>query len=369
MATFIESAGDAIRQGYCALTSPPEAFAALAQPLVDGLPSNTGTDLVGAALRQARNNRNAICGDPLDDGAVGAPPPFTGGQCPGTIYTVTGQATLNGSNFGGPQTGTGPGPIEKVRRFNPDTNFESVDVIDANGNSLVGIGSGAQNTVDVINITATPAPGEPNDCGDPPREVPEYNENNFTFSPTIIYDDGDGGPSVTINPTGIFAPISVDMNNNFRVPVRLNVAPNIPIDLNFDLSTGETTINNTNVFEPTVPTQPFEIEPEDLEEDDERLIIGVRVTSTIAAGGSSASQISQNGGQFSLNVPRLGNVYFLYNSEGGGTVRSQEFAYKQLDQVIFAPRACVGVVVSPEENVTTGFRLVVVTVQPVETYW
>ena len=369
MATFIEAAGDAIRQSYCALTSTPEALAGLAQPLLDGLPSNPGTDLVGNALQQARQNRNAICGDPFDDGTAGAPPPFTGGQCPGTIYTVMGQATLNGSNFGGVQTGTGPGPISKVTVTNPEGTFRAVNVIDANGDILVGIGSGIQNDIDVINITATPAPGEPNDCGDPARDVPEYNENNFTFSPTIVYDDGDGGPSVTINPTGIFAPISVDMNNNFRIPVRLTVAPNIPIDLNFDLSTGETTINNTNVFEPTVPTEPFEVSPEDFDEDDERLIIGVRLTSTIGTGGAAATQISQAGGSFSLNVPRLGNVYFTYASEGGGIVRSQEFPYKQLDQVIFAPRACEGVVVSPEDNVTTGFVYIVVTAQPVETYW
>ena len=129
------------------------------------------------------------------------------------------------------------------------------------------------------------------------------------------------------------------------------------------------TINNTNAFDVTVPRTPeiVELPPEEVPE--QALIIGVRLSSTFSLEDVSASQISQDGGSFSLFVPRLGNVYFEYSDGSGGLIRSEEFPYKQTQQVVFAPRACRNVVVSPESGVTTTFSLVVVVGAAVQTFW
>lgn len=108
------------------------------------------------------------------------PPPFTGGQCPGTLYEVD---VAWQTNFEAPRVQPVQvyGPVEGVFLKNPGTLAGTGELVliarDISGNELeVGFGfTAAPNyyeyyRVDDVSVVG----GGPDDCGDPPAPPPEY---------------------------------------------------------------------------------------------------------------------------------------------------------------------------------------------------
>jgi len=369
MPDFIDAIQSQVLDNYCALTAPANAFVELASPVINTLPSTGPVDAVTGAVQQLRGYRNAICSAPFDDATSAVPIPFAGGQCVGDIYQV-----LTSRNGGTPnlQTMTDEGeliqgPITGIEEFDNGSGLLNYRLVVGNGFTTLATNFTTPQNFTIVGITNVTDPSDP--CGNPPRDIPQYNENNFTFSPTINYDDPSTGLPLTINPTGVFAPVFVDVDGSVNAPVRLTISPDVFVDLNLDLSTGETTIRNNNNFDVSVNDEPFEVPelPDELPED--LTVIGVRVVSVVPSQIARGREISQLGGSLTLYVPRIGSVYFIYADSSGQTVFGRDNDVKLSDQIIYADRACVGAQVSPIEGVTSTISFIVVRGKPVESYW
>ena len=369
MASLADSLEQAVTDSYCVLTAPAAATAALGEELLKSLPASQGQDGLSAFLRRTRGVRDTFCSQTPIDGADGAPVPFSGGQCPGTNYFIRAQAFRNGDPQGSEQSNTGPGPLELVRQVNPSGTTQSVNLFDANGVSLAGIGSGVQNEIDLQVLEVTPLGGDPNNCGDPGRDVPPYLEPQFTVDLDITFDDTGTGTPVNLQPTAVFAPLSVNVDNEFVIPVKVNFSPEVDVFAELNLSTGGFTFNNNQTFDNSVNVDVFEGPPIEEEPDEETVVIAVTTVATINPAVFSGTELSQGTATPSIFVPRLANLYFVYDDGNGGAVRGRDIPIKSLSQLVYADRAAVSAVIAPEPGVTITGNYVVLRAELLQTYW
>ena len=369
MPSLFDSLGSAARTGFCTLTAPAEATAALLGPIASQLPRSTGVDLAGDLLNAGRGARNSFCSVTPDNGRPGAPIPFDGGQCPGTTYLVSWTSDGPSRNNDGPYLGpVNIGPVldlpsglqaATISSVNPGTGETVLTNLffsnQADPNSLV-----------FTNVAAT---NGPNDCGNPPRNFPNYNAPDFTIDVPFSFDDDETGNSVNVTPTFVYAPIQIDANNTFNVPVRIEFEPEVFIDGTVDLSTGDFTVTNNNAFDFVINNNYNEIPPEQFDPGSGFIIVGVKIDSLFNPATISATATSQLNGATTLYTPRLANVYFQYQDDTGQVTLGKENPVKLSSQIIFAERAAIGAFVSPEEGVTATLNLLTVQANIVQSYW
>jgi len=245
MATFRESLSRAAQRGLCNITNTP-----LGAVLIGNAYINRALGFNDLARRQAAAAKALECGDE----PLGEPPPpaFTGGQCPGTIYRITfsGGGYPNGTctvdNSSGSFTVVGPvrgpftdsvspppgGPLcpgtsgtRVYLRTGPSQNIEP----------LVGYSFGAF----LNSISVSPESG-PDNCGDIPPEYPDPAPIDIDVD--ITFDDV-LGVEVTIPVNINYSPSTVNFDGSVRVPISVNVNPDITIDGSINLSTGDVTFN------------------------------------------------------------------------------------------------------------------------------
>lgn len=309
MVSAIDAIKQQVKNGLCIIFSSGESFG----KAVGGIVGTTGD---GGGLGGAFGT--LVCDRP--PAPLPAPaPPFTGGQCDGLTYRI--YFSYNVINTDG-STGTrytenrgAIGPIYGVRGVGaPD--FQSIVADTGQGDQVLTSGNCAQGCFRDITIDSVEpffASGVDN-CGDPPVApiTPE------PVSPTLpdITFNIDVDTTITVPITAVYAPIYVDLDGSFKMPISVNVGDidlsgtiNIAPEFSIELSP------TINLGGPGTPDDPDVIgEPDggptpipDVE-DLESTIIGVLVYSDIEAEAGSTGVAFTNGPN--LYVPRLASVQF-----------------------------------------------------------
>lgn len=359
MATFEEALKAGAKAAFCTLSGPIEKTLQLGEGIYEnanfpGFPE--GPTPGGQGLRAMRN---VLCNDPQDsvDGLFN--PLLPNGQCPGTSYSVSADIELNGNSpiFAG--SGTGVGPLRRDKAPN-DPEGERDIIYDATGKFLTGGGTSfPDGTADLVNIQITPVSG-PDDCGASPPVPPEpYNPPDFTATPDITYVNNEG-VDVTVPVGLVFAPVKVDVDGTVTVPFTLELAPEINLGGNIDLSTGDvnvginvrdtniTTSTDVTVYDdpdgptgiPLTPTQELQ-----------RTIIGVYVEITGIEPSFRGTQLGTNTPNAGFYVPRMGSISFLCDVlSTAGAVWTEDIDVKYTKQLVECP-------------ISWGARDVVVTLQ------
>lgn len=330
MAGFTDTVKQAIKEAYCSnVRSSPDWFSALRRIVVpDGL-----ADAADAFNRAVCNSTDNASDDI-------PPPPFTGGQCANKLYNVFARRVRSTGPFITPPPGTGcaddgiiqigfslQGPIRSIRivetttdQFGFITDRWSIAHGVSSEFNLGGILRGCP-TAGFKEFSVVPTVG-PDDCGDPPPELPEPGP-IVVNPPDITYDDDDGNP-ITVPIGIIFAPVLIRANGQITIPVSVDVG-GINLTGNFDLFPNA----EINLFpdavinRPGTPDNPDLTDPEpgsdgqpDEEEDQSGVdpIVAVVVRSN-QEGFTRASEVAQEDLP-TLFAPRLGNVSF-YTTTGG----------------------------------------------------
>lgn len=263
--------------------------------------------------------KGLACDDPTPPPS--SPPPFEGGQCPGTVYTVS---TIRGDDTGlfRPQVTGVVGPIQSIDytrtpvQNDPTRTFIRMDVVAANGSFfdqliyLHASGSPPSTSPDVA------ATSGPDDCGDPdPGPPPVF------VPPTIVVPvpDPGGGPDidtdvtiyapVTVGPV-VFAPVRVE-GPDFNIDGRIILSPDFNIEVGLGGAGG-------GGGAPVAPEPNDDFDPESSDEPpsaDGRRIIGLIVTLDFGPG-LRATELSQDGDVAAIYVPRAAIAYLVSNNGG-----------------------------------------------------
>jgi hypothetical protein len=305
--------------------------------------------------------RKNVCNESSPDtSGVGPQPPFTGGQCDGVLYNVSGKFDYGPTPIDSTEetlelTGQLVGPIDgffpvrtgrtlknsagevykeqvryALRCANEDntfiqTNFGPyVDVYSCTEGPPVSNCTGTQDTdpptFGPYDLSVTRADGQPDNCGSLPADpVPEYNDYSETIS--ITYEDNSETSitediDITLGPliVGIggilYAPVTVG-TGDITLNGTLELSPEIKVDLFPDGLFGGG--GNTDSPAP----DPGEPDPEPTTPDDRRRIIGAIVTVTdFDESIAKVTQVAQ-GDSPDIFVPRTGNVSFYIDTPGG----------------------------------------------------
>lgn len=304
-----------------------------------------------------------------------APPPFTGGQCPGVLYVVsTSQIRL--TSEGGPPIFNGSPLLRSNTVVGPVAGIEfergqGQDVFIRHGepSQLTLVFNNSSSTwLDGAEITGVVRQdGLPDDCGDPPPPGgpgtgPRPPIVQPPRSPDIPRVDPDGNPLPPIFFEPRVGPIHIGPGGDINIPVTVNVGgPSFNVPISIPVSVGLPDFAPTIVFggsgggltpgQPTEPGPPqgiccpppprfvrpgVEEDPNDppAEDDPNGVIVGVYVTTVEASDVASATIIGT--AQPPLRVPRIATVQF-----GVGTEESEfigpDTQVKQLRQYVAAP--------------------------------
>jgi hypothetical protein len=282
-----------------------------------------------------------LCDD--DPADVPTPqPPFEGGQCDGVEYRIslerpdtTRNRYLEQFQIIGPITSVSVSPSGW------DSSSSRTFTVSASWN-----GGSGQDTESFFSSTAGPArivieraDGQPDDCGDPPPPPPlpyPPQGDTFNISPTYVDNEGD-----TVNLNGnftLFAPIAIA--GNVFAPVRvdlggitfdgtLELAPNFEFNFGQPPNTGapgdgdDLPPNNDPINIPNTP-----------DDDDQRDVIGIVVTST--PGTNTRTTVLPQGDAPTLYLPRIGSAYFRVRT-ASGLAWAGPIDIKQRLQYISAP--------------------------------
>lgn len=334
--------------------------------------------------------RRTVCnGDPDDDPIY--PVPFEGGQCPGpyTVFITGISRTIRFCSFpsaSGPITGNtyniGPvmGPIREIG-WEPtnENNFTCPNgevlrttarffMVGADGNKAFSkpiTPSDAQGEITDVSFTTDlfRSDGGPNDCGNPPPDLPPVGD--ITYEGDITYNI-DESTEITVPITGIFAPVYVDVDGRISAPIsfdlggvsftgKVNLAPTFNVELfPIEITGGGGGIDDPDDFPPApAPDDEPVNDPEPLEE----RIIGVIVRSVIASDAVPSGILATN--IPNIYVPRLASVSFAI-ATNGATAWTPDIDVKNANCYIPcpAPQGAVDFGVSPQQGVTVTARAV-----------
>lgn len=335
---------DAVTQGLCNTTLLSGGLAQLGSQLW----SSAGVDGVSNAGQQLANGFGAaadiFCNREPRDISGEALAPFTGGQCSTTRYqcryteTAPGIGsivnTLSPAIFGPIRyqglTLEQPGDVWTVTftggPIPPDYTGPPLptELTGTRPNSVT------QGQPVISNITIIPV-GGPDDCGDPPPDVPAYDPSNFSPTVPVSYDDNNGNPQ-TFNVPIVFGPGGVGNGNEFEVPFTLEFSPNVQIDGSINLSTGD-----INIGFGGSDSGPVEI-PEEDPIPEGSVLVGVRVIFTQSeAEKTPATERMYESSTETIWLPRLAAVRFEY-AVGEIVGWSPSRFCQTLDSLIWAER-------------------------------
>lgn len=345
MASFLDSLKETARLALCSNLDGAAAFVRDYIAPVPGPLSN----LAAEALKNWA--ARTICNRERPPLAL----PFLGGQCD-ALYTITVSAT--GKKFesegGGFETvvdeNTWRGPIRSVRLYkpNPVSGLNDWFILGKsdnpdpqwNGFFDVGFFSGQIfESVTINSIIVVRLDGLPDDCGQPPPDVPDYDPDDYTFDDDIVYDDDNGNP-ITIPVRFTIGLSYIDADLNFNVPLTFTFSPNFDfnpdfkfdVDVNFNIGNGDINISPPRptgdppprlppppVYDPDSPPFPVdppqpppgfpEPPPEDKKKPFDPVITGCIVAVT-DIDSSSAPTVIDQGSNPDVYAPDLGLVSF-----------------------------------------------------------
>lgn len=359
MVTFQESLVDNVRQGLCNTLNIAERTAQLGNRFYSTIGLRPLADASGQAAQLWSNAAGVACNRPPQDisGIVG--PPFSGGQCEGVLYTVNflrgrendpPRPPEDASNCVGPiSEGFAVGPSGQPRAF-----------IQTGDGERAGIAGPADRSNDpFLNITSVVRQdGQPDDCGDPPGEGPDYDPADFRVPRTINYDD-EGGTPRSVDVDIQFNPVLTD-GNDFVVPFEIEFEPGSSLFGDFNLTTGDINIGAGNGDGGGVTDDPVELEDDDEDVPDGLVIVGCRVIVAIDETASRATEIFGNLGTPNLFVPRLGTIRFRYLAPGGGATLGPDISVKQRNELFWSGPVAIGVAKQEDIGSTFTVRLIVV---------
>ena len=351
MVSFREGIGNAVRSAFCALSGPGAATLELGGNIYRGLGGvDQGNDLIASA-GLLRNAANVACDrPPQQTTAADFNLPFTGGQCEGDNYRVTYGCEFDGSPVG-PFDNTGPGPLEYVTGENPGGG-DFIRVLDANGDSLAVCGT-SDPEVDVqmtpLNVDNLTNPSDP--CGDPPLIPPAYDPDDWTTNVPVVYDDDMGNPQ-SDDTTITFPPVNFGPGGLVSVPISLTFENGSSLFGDFNLTTGDISIGIGNGNGDGVDETPTEIPEGEDPEEDNLVVIGVRVVAVVVPTSTVATEILVQGSAPNIWAPRLGYVNFKYQTVDGAIGWGPDIPVKNEDNIIWSPRPAVNVSASANKGAT-----------------
>jgi hypothetical protein len=350
MASFFEALNNAARGAACSIIGGT-AF-------VDGFMRDIGVPGTGAYQDRTRALRRQLCNNSEDTVPVPGIP-FSGGQCPGVLYEISFFIqTENYQNSGCnststpsaqvPYLGSVPGPIESVRL--------ELDTPGACGDRrYLVIAKHAQGEV-ILQQATTPfgrkpsgtfinnvlirrIDGMPDNCGDPPIGIPDYQPTPTTInieyednSQTTINEDVDitiFAPQVNIG-GAIFAPITI-AGNTFNLVGTVELTPefklNVSPEINVNLGNGNT--------DETLPGPDGDFPEPTIDPNERRVIVGAIVTATDV---SPRVDFLPQDGNPDVGIPNLGLVSF-YVTTPEGTAWTADIPIKNVRTYIPCPVA------------------------------
>lgn len=358
MVSAIEAITGQVKNGLCFILGNVEDAARVLGNLVG---TSAGIGGVAGGLGAL------VCDLPPEPLPV-APPPFNGGQCQGVPYrvlfsytndqgnrneieqniegVVVGVYTIP-ANFGGKSVG--------IERRNPDGSiqrFFQAGVTDPNTNPAPSLS--VLGRVD----------GLPDTCGDPdggpvPPPGPVSPE-----LPDITYDI-DGDTNITVPIAVIYAPVYVDLDGSFKMPISINVGDiDLSGTINLAPEFGIEIKPTINIGGPGTPDDPDIIGepgggPTEIpdSEDLESTIIGVLVYSDLTTDNGSSGVDFTNGPD--LYVPRLASVQFAVKTRDSiGWTSDQDVKNLECYVPCPAPQGAIAVRVSPMPGVSSRFTAV-----------
>lgn len=349
MVAFFDALKSAVKSTYCTLASPAGAALKLGGNIYNGLGAeDQGDDLI-AAGELLQNASNIACSIP--PGTVTGsdfPVPFTGGQCDGVIYFVETQDIRDGSPNGAPNTVGNAGPVSKNVFFRPDGR-KQVEILSGNGSSFRTIVAATpQQDVDIQVLSITRLDGQPDDCGDLPREKPQYNRNDWTTTTPVNYDDNNNNPQ-TDNTTFEFGPVNISPNGLVNVPVSITFENGSSLFGDFNLTTGDINFGVNVGGGGGTDGGPSELPPGEMLEETLSVIVGARIITAVNPAINTATIIDRNGPDPDLYVPDLGTIAFKYQTGVGRSTWGRPIRVKGTDMVIWAERDAIDVAGTPRD--------------------
>lgn len=381
MASFGQVAGDAVRQGICSILAVGNALEDF-----NRLVLNPNSPDYGYRGRVLYSN---YCETP--NPSPPPDPPFVGGQCE-FCYSVTVGVNINDpggpSNNGDSQITQGVyGPVSylgvRVTQVSPGINRHEA-LFSTHGscagarqpNAVLTPITGdllTQNGIYTIRfITVQPPAGVPDDCGNPPPELPpdDPDKRKFPIDFDFQYNDG-----TDFNITGnvFFGLAYFDTDFNLNVPLTFRLDNNVNFNANYNLDRREIVFNFGDEFDYPTPPPPegdYRTDPDDLpppptnsppppsfdppfpppppgEDDDKdfddeepqqepkiRRIVGVLVDTVDTPPFASELLQSDNPDVY---IPDIGLVNFGYLIDGNKFYWGEDIRVKNRRQVIFTP--------------------------------
>lgn len=286
------------------------------------------------------------------------PPPFTGGQCPGVQYLC--QVLTAGGIWRTAVPLATFGPVSEFREEFPGAGEFTVTARDAQGGPLVTDGPIITDRVVPIEKRVIRADGQPDECGDPPPDIPPFPPEGDTINIDITYTNNEGDTVIELGDLRIFAPVVI-APVNIVAPIRVNL-PDVSFDGQIVIAPRFDVILNP----PGPSVGPGEEGGDDEQptQDDEKELVGVRVITPNPTTGN-ATVIFGQGAAPNLYVPRLATVQYELLFDGA-TTWTDPIDVKTSDQFIPAPK--VGLVtrfvINNIPNVSSVVRPVFVPEQP-----
>jgi hypothetical protein len=352
--TFPSAVRDALRSVQCSLLAD--------NAYIVGSVGRFAGPVRDRALDGLNATRRLIGCDPTDD-PPGPQPVLNGGQCAGVEYTLGGRrinddGTVN-SSWNLPCGNFRFGPITPRVFDDAGTVRSGYDYSTSQGQRLfaeVWTGSALlDGNARVTFDTVARCDGQPDNCGTSPPVFTSPISITRNIDVTYNIENGD---EVTINIPFVFAPITVDFNGNFRIPVTFDFGGNefsasFPLDLDASIEINFPGLNpgDGQDVDDLPPDEPGETVPP-VEPDQKIIGVVVNVTSF---DNRKVSEYSSPGIPRIL-VPRVGSVRFAY-SLGGATFWSPDIDVKGDREFIPCPfsQGADAVVASPQVGVNLSF--------------
>ena len=366
MVTLQEALTSALRTSFCNTTTNLNTALQLGERIFD-LPGPFNLDVAGQpGPRLLRTLNNLTCDRPPEDASGGLTPPFTGGQCVGTRYTISYTLTLLNTDNDqstvvplstaafGPIVSlvAGPEPFQTSLTAAPGpTDPVTTQVLDTFASNFA--------VTSVVIDSVVPNAGQPNNCGDPVPVPESYDPTDFTDTVTVDYDDPSGNPT-QIQPTFVFAPVTIGAGGELNVPVNITFEDGSSLVGEINLNTGESSLKTDDGNGTSSPLGPVLLNEGIGPENFSLQVIGVKVESTINPLSVRATEILQSGGNPNIWAPRLGYVNFLYENADGSRSWGADIPVKNTNFTAFAARPAVNVRGSSEPGVTFSLRVVVI---------
>lgn len=370
MVSALEALGNAARSAYCAISGPAATGLSILGNIYRGLgaPEN-GDDLIASADLFRAGSELACNRPPTGAGDVPVVP-FEGGQCDDIRYqlefTVSISSAVSRVTGFGPIRQLGVNPINDMSKAlqyafeGGDTNFPP-DLPGGVFNAATVPNDFPDPTFTSFNVTTVS--GQPDVCGNPPPILPPYDVNDWTTTQPVTFDDDAGNP-VTFDVDLVFGPSTQGPGGAISIPINFTFEDGSSLFGDFNLTTGDISIGNNNSGGDGADNSPEELDPDEDPEDNDRVVVGVRVVTTVIGESDATREIFQSGGNPNIYGPSLGHVNFKYRLSTGEEGWGPDIRVKNTEFIAWAGKPAIAVRGTPNLGTEFSVRALVTTVAP-----